>query len=85
MEHAAPVGSSLNPQPSTPTPPEVRRAYFGPDHGFQEAVVLTRDAIPTEPRRGPAIVEEYDATTVVPPDWTIRRDRDLNLILEPAP
>ena len=31
---------------------------------------------------GPAIVEQFDATTVVPPDWTARVDRNRNLILE---
>jgi N-methylhydantoinase A len=86
----APSGPSLvtpqhHPLRGYPTLNPARRAYFGPAHGVQDAVVLTRDTVPTEPRRGPAIVEEYDATTVVPPDWTVRRDRDLNLILEPSP
>jgi N-methylhydantoinase A len=32
---------------------------------------------------GPAIVTEYSATTVIPPDWSGRVDRNGNLILEP--
>ena len=28
-----------------------------------------------EPARGPFVIEDYDATTVVPPDFTARRDR----------
>ena len=31
---------------------------------------------------GPAIVEQFDATTVVPPTWSARVDRNRNLILE---
>ena len=31
---------------------------------------------------GPAIVEQFDATTVVPHNWHLRVDRHLNLILE---
>jgi N-methylhydantoinase A len=31
---------------------------------------------------GPAIVEQFDATTVVPPGWTARVDRFRNLVLE---
>ncbi|MFL4971195.1 MAG: hypothetical protein ACJ8EU_20900, partial [Xanthobacteraceae bacterium] len=31
---------------------------------------------------GPAIVEQFDATTVVPPGWTASTDRFHNLILE---
>ena len=32
--------------------------------------------------RGPAIVEQFDATTVVPPAWHAGVDRHGNLILE---
>jgi N-methylhydantoinase A/oxoprolinase/acetone carboxylase beta subunit len=41
--------------------------------------------VPTQPTAGPLIVEEYDATTLVPPGWTLRRDDDANLILEATP
>jgi N-methylhydantoinase A len=33
---------------------------------------------------GPAIVEQMDATTLVPPGWSVRVDPYLNLILEAA-
>jgi N-methylhydantoinase A len=33
---------------------------------------------------GPAIVTEYSATTLIPPDWSGRVDRNGNLILEPS-
>ena len=32
---------------------------------------------------GPAIVTEYSATTLIPPEWSGRVDRNGNLILEP--
>jgi N-methylhydantoinase A len=50
-----------------------RRAYFGPSQGWLEAAVVNRSAL-RAPRAGPAIVEEYDATGLVPPGWTARLD-----------
>ena len=43
-----------------------RRAYFGPEHGWCGATVIGRADL-AEGREGPLIVEEYDATCVVPP------------------
>ena len=37
---------------------------------------------PASPRPGPFVVEDYDATTVVPPDFTLRRDAADNLLIE---
>jgi len=31
---------------------------------------------------GPAVVEQFDATTIVPPGWTGRVDQHRNLVLE---
>ena len=42
---------------------------------------MIRDQIGPSPQPGPLIVEEYDATTVVPPGATIRRDEAGNLRL----
>jgi len=61
-----------------------RAAYFGPAVGWREIPVLSREAVGAEKRSGPLIVEEYDATTVVPPDATIYRDHWNNLIVELA-
>lgn len=58
-----------------------RPAYFGPRYGVLETPVVARSVIESEARRGPLIVEEYDATTVVPPDWSVRRDERSNLWL----
>jgi N-methylhydantoinase A len=50
-----------------------REAFFG-DHGAISTPVLTRDELRPEPRPGPLIIEEYDATTVVPPGWQASLD-----------
>ena len=55
-----------------------RRAYFGPRQGWQEARVVNRSALAT-PHPGPCIVEEYDATCLVPPGWTARLDEFGNI------
>jgi N-methylhydantoinase A len=57
-----PGGPSL----SEPGGSRVRSAYFGPDAGWLDTPVLTRADLAT-PRDGPCIVEEYDATCVIPP------------------
>jgi N-methylhydantoinase A len=63
--------------------PGMRRAHFGPDHGTLDVPALARADVPADATRGPAIVDEYDATVVVPPGWTVRRAGQ-NLLLEPA-
>jgi N-methylhydantoinase A len=44
--------------------------------------VLGRANVTTEPLRGPVIVEEYDATTIVPPTCAVWRDTSDNLVIE---
>ena len=52
-----------------------RRAYFGPEHGSLDVPVLSRAALlDSPPREGPLIVEEYDATCVVPPGCRVTLD-----------
>jgi N-methylhydantoinase A len=50
----------------TPGTSPARSVYFGPEAGWIVTPILTRAELAT-PRDGPAIVEEYDATCVVPP------------------
>jgi N-methylhydantoinase A len=93
QDGSAPRGtSSASRQPPLPGPSSrgpvdatqvlLRRAYFGPDLGLVDTPVLPRAAVRSGPVPGPLIVEEYDATTLVPPGWTIRRDAMNNLVLE---
>jgi N-methylhydantoinase A len=56
-----------------------RRAYFGPDHGTLEAPVIGRAALGLAPRPGPFLVDEYDATTLVPPGATAALDAHGNI------
>jgi N-methylhydantoinase A len=54
----------------------MRRAYFGPEHGSLDVPVIARAALlDAPPREGPLIVEEYDATCVVPAGCVVTLDR----------
>jgi len=59
----------------------LRPAFFGPGHGVLPTRVVARHQVGAEPCPGPLIVEEYDATTVVPPGWSIQRDHRNNLLI----
>ncbi|MEM4190009.1 MAG: hydantoinase/oxoprolinase family protein, partial [Candidatus Caldarchaeum sp.] len=49
-----------------------RKAYFGE---WLDAAVYSRELLPVGfSFEGPAIIEEYDSTTVVPPGWRLRVD-----------
>ncbi len=56
-----------------------RRAYFGPQ-GWLDAELINRSDLAT-PRAGPCIVEEYDATCLIPPGWTARLDEFGNIAI----
>jgi N-methylhydantoinase A len=58
-----------------------RRVYFGPDLGWRETPIIDRGDLTTS-RQGPCIVEEYDATCVVPPDARAALDAYGNIIVE---
>jgi N-methylhydantoinase A len=64
-----------------PAPQPPRRAYFGPDHGWIETPVLRRSDL-TPARTGPLIVEEYDATCLVPPGARAELDSGGNIVVE---
>ena len=49
-----------------------RAAYFGPEFGSIETPVCLRSAVGTQWRNGPLLIEEFDSTTVVPPDGRAR-------------
>jgi len=58
-----------------------RQAYFGPEQGWLDATVLSRNDLASR-RAGPLIVEEYDATCLVPPDASAERDDFGNIIID---
>jgi N-methylhydantoinase A len=65
---------------TTPHVPTTRRAFFGV-HGALDTPVLARDELARPSRRGPLIIQEYDATTVVPPGWWAALDDHANIEL----
>ena len=67
------------PEPA-PSPP--RRAYFGSAIGWLDTPILTRSDLLLNPRYGPLIIEEYDATCVIPPDAEARVDAGSNIVIE---
>jgi N-methylhydantoinase A len=59
-----------------------RRAYFGREAGFINTPVITRGMLDESWGAGPLIVEEYDATCVVPHDARARLDVLGNIEIE---
>jgi N-methylhydantoinase A len=58
-----------------------RQAYFGPQVGWLETPVLRRSDL-VRSCQGPCIVEEYDATCIVPPSATAVLDAFGNLLID---
>ncbi len=57
-----------------------RRAWF--EGRWRSVPVVRRGDLGRRPTSGPLIVEDYDATTVVPPGWRCSREADGALLLE---
>jgi N-methylhydantoinase A/oxoprolinase/acetone carboxylase beta subunit len=69
------------PRPAS-TPKGKRRIHFGATKSI-EATLYERDQLDIGAAiAGPAIVEQFDATTVIPQGWTGRVDGYRNLILQ---
>ena len=62
--------------------PSQRPVYFGANQGWTDTPVVDRAYVAQNPGSGPMIIEEYDSTTVVPPDWSASVDRWQNILLE---
>ena len=60
---------------------EPRQAYFGPNTGWLKTPVLTRARL-SIPVHGPVIVEEYDATCLIPPGARAKLDGYGNIIID---
>lgn len=59
-----------------------RPAYFGPEAGWLSTTVLRgRAGVSEAGIAGPLIIEEYDATVLIPPGWRARLDSHQNLVL----
>jgi len=58
-----------------------RRVYFGPDLGWRDTPIIDRPDLNTA-RTGPCIVEEYDATCVIPPGARASLDGHGNIVID---
>jgi N-methylhydantoinase A len=68
---------SNRPEPE-PSPP--RQVYFGGERGWMETPILRRSDL-AKRRHGPLIVEEYDATCVVPPGAAAELDKAGSILI----
>ena len=79
------LGGARTPPPPPPAPSGgagSRRAWFGRGPGWRDAAVLARGDLGPDPMPGPLIVEEYDATCLVPPQDSARLDESGNIIID---
>jgi N-methylhydantoinase A len=58
-----------------------RQAYLGPEQGWLDVPVLERAAL-RDARPGPCIIEEYDATCLVPPNARAGLDEHGNIVID---
>ncbi|MGG5809631.1 hydantoinase/oxoprolinase family protein [Falsiroseomonas sp. CW058] len=80
---ARPAPPPEGPPPPAAAPPAARREVWFPATGFVPTPVLHRASLgPGDALRGPAVIEQMDTTTIVPPGWAARCDRLGNLLLE---
>ncbi len=59
-----------------------RKVYFGDPFGVHPTPVMSRVELTSTPRQGPLIVEEFEGTTVVPPDARAHRDSFDNIVID---
>jgi N-methylhydantoinase A len=71
----------LSPSAGVDTRPARRRVYFGASDGWHETPILRRPDL-SRSVDGPAIVEEYDATCVIPPRAKARLDAYGNIVID---
>ncbi len=57
-------------------------AYFGGEHGAISTPVVNRADLAGSSRPGPVIVDEYDSTTLIPPDSAVHLDDMNNIVID---
>lgn len=63
---------------------ETRVAYYGPKVGECLTKIVPRESLLRGSLVGPLVIEEFDTTVVVPPQWSASLDKYGNIILESA-
>jgi N-methylhydantoinase A len=81
MSRSGGVPAELRMTRPEPDAGEPRLAYFGAEQGWVMTPVLRRSDL-KKPLRGPAIVEEYDATVLVAPGATASLDAGGNITID---
>lgn len=66
----------------TQIPGAEREIYFGRERGMLRTKVLSRRMLTGGGCHGPAIIQEYDTTVVVPPGWSAALDDHGNIMME---
>lgn len=73
------------PQAAPTEPLSFRPAYFRQAGGFVDTAIFDREALALgQLIQGPAIIQEWTSTTLVPPGWSAIVDRLGNIVLEQA-
>ncbi len=82
LEAVRPAVGTLTKREAPLSGSATRSAYFGPKYGMLEAQVFSRDTVGSREVVGPAIIEQYDTTIVIPPDAVVKADLQGNLIID---
>ena len=75
------VPQRVRPSRMEPEASQPRKAYFGAEHGWVETPILRRSDLASG-KTGPLIVEEYDATSLIPPGASAELDAGGNIVVE---
>ena len=75
------VPQRVRPSRAEPAAAAPRSAYFGSELGWVKSPILRRSDL-SATRTGPLIIEEYDATCVIPPGARASLDAGGNIIIE---
>ncbi len=70
-----------DPSPYTPSPDGKRKVFFESTHWIDTGIYKRENLEAGACIKGPAVVEQYDSTTLIPPGWSAYVDRFLNLNL----
>jgi len=82
LEHAA--AATTTSARGDPAPVETRAVYFASDGAVQTPVFDRQQLGAGAHLRGPAVIQQLDATTVVHPGDVLRIDKALNMFIEVA-
>jgi N-methylhydantoinase A len=69
-------------KPSPPVAPVERAAVFFQDRALIAPAFERGDLVPGRPMRGPAVITEYSATTIIPPGKKFWVDESENLVIK---